>query len=125
MFSEKTARDKDAARFLVESQRGFYGDTYKFLRGLGFKGAITASNWITASPQVLGPLEKYTYTVGDFIDRHGYFGCHSQGERRSGRSATGTPTPTAAPCGSTPSSRASPRRLSTRRWTPATTASPR
>ncbi len=41
---------------------------------------ITASNWITASPQVLGPLEKYTYTVADFIDRHGYFGCHSQGE---------------------------------------------
>ncbi len=80
MFNEKTARDKDAARFLVESQRGFYRDTYQFLRGLGFKGVITASNWITASPQVLGPLEKYTYTVADFIDRHGYFGCHSQGE---------------------------------------------
>ncbi len=80
MFSEKTPRDKDAARFLVESQRGFYRDTYRLLRGLGFKGMITASNWITASPQVLGPLEKYTYTVTDFIDRHGYFGCHSQGE---------------------------------------------
>ncbi len=80
MFNERTARDKDTARFLVESQRGFYHDTYQFLRGLGFKGVITASNWITASPQVLGPLEKYTYTVGDFIDRHGYFGCHSQGE---------------------------------------------
>ncbi len=80
MFNEKTARDKDAARFLVESQRGFYRDTYRFLRGLGFKGVITASNWITASPQVFGPLEKYTYTVGDFIDRHGYFSCHSQGE---------------------------------------------
>jgi hypothetical protein len=80
MFNEKTTRDRDAARFLVESQRGFYRDTYMFLRGLGFKGMITASNWITASPQVFGPLEKYTYTVGDFIDRHGYFGCHSQGE---------------------------------------------
>lgn len=80
MFSEKTSRDKDAVRFLVESQRGFYRDTYEFLRGLGFKGVITASNWVTASPEVLGPLEKYTYTVTDFIDRHGYFGCHSQGE---------------------------------------------
>ena len=80
LFSERTARDKDTARFLVESQRGFYHDTYEFLRGLGFKGVITTSNWITASPQILGPLEKYTYTVGDFIDRHGYFGCHSQGE---------------------------------------------
>jgi hypothetical protein len=80
MFSEKTPRDKDAAAFLVESQRGFYRDTYRFLRGLGFKGVITASNWITASPEVLGPLEKYSYTVGDFIDRHGYFGCHHRGE---------------------------------------------
>jgi hypothetical protein len=80
MFNEKTTRDKDTTQFLVESQRGFYRDTYRFLRGLGFKGVITASNWITASPQVFGPLEKYTYTVGDFIDRHGYFGCHSQGE---------------------------------------------
>jgi hypothetical protein len=80
MFNEKTARDKDAARFLVDSQRGFYREMYRFLRGLGFKGLITASNWITASPEVLGPLEKYTYTVADFIDRHGYFGCHSRGE---------------------------------------------
>jgi hypothetical protein len=80
MFSEKTPRDKDAARFLVESQRAFYRSTYEFLHGLGFKGVITASNWITASPEVLGPLEKYTYTVTDFIDHHGYFGCHSKGE---------------------------------------------
>jgi hypothetical protein len=80
MFSEKSPRDKDAARFLVESQRAFYKDTYQFLRGLGFKGVITASNWITANPEVLGPLEKYTYTVGDFIDRHGYFGCRNRGE---------------------------------------------
>jgi len=80
IFSEKTARDKDTVRFLVESQRAFYREMYQFLRGLGFQGMITASNWITANPQVLGPLEKYTYTVGDFIDRHGYFGCHSQGD---------------------------------------------
>ena len=80
MFNERTARDKDAARFLVESQRGFYREMQRFLRGLGFKGVITASNWITASPEVLGPLEKYTYTAGDFIDRHGYFGCRNKGE---------------------------------------------
>jgi hypothetical protein len=80
IFNEKTARDKDTVAFLVESQRAFYRNTYDFLRGLGYKGLITASNWITASPQVLGPLEKYSYTVTDFIDRHGYFGCHTQGE---------------------------------------------
>ena len=27
--NEKTARDKDTARFLVESQRGFYRETYR------------------------------------------------------------------------------------------------
>ncbi len=80
MFNEKTGRDKDTVRFLVESQRGFYREMYEFLRGLGFRGVITASNWITASPEVFGPLEKYSYTVTDFIDRHGYFGCRSRGE---------------------------------------------
>ncbi|HUY33771.1 MAG TPA: hypothetical protein VMV69_13555 [Pirellulales bacterium] len=79
MFNEKTRRDQDATRFLVESQRGFYQRHYQFLRGLGFRGMITASNWVTASPRVLTPLEKYSYTVGDFIDRHGYFGCRNQG----------------------------------------------
>ncbi len=80
MFQEKTARDKDTARFLVESQREFYRQTYQFLRELGFKGVITASNWATASPEVFGPLEKLTYTVGDFVDRHGYLGCNHKGD---------------------------------------------
>lgn len=78
--NEKTKRDRDTVAFLIDSQRNFYRDTYQFLRGLGFKGVITASNWITASPEVLGPLEKYSYLVGDFLDRHGYFGCHGRGE---------------------------------------------
>lgn len=80
MFNEKTARDQDAAAFLTESQRRFYEETYQFLRDLGFKGLITCSNWTTASPEVLGPLEKYTYMAGDFIDRHGYFSCNHKGE---------------------------------------------
>lgn len=80
LANERTPRDRETARFLVESQRGFYADTVRFLRDLGYKGLITASNWATASPPVLGPLEKYTYTVGDFIDRHGYFGCNGRGE---------------------------------------------
>lgn len=78
--NERSARDKDTARFLLESQRGFYEDTYSFLRDLGFKGVITASNWTTASAEVLGPLEKYSYTAGDFIDRHGYFSSAEQGD---------------------------------------------
>ncbi|MCY2953953.1 MAG: hypothetical protein NTU53_18580 [Planctomycetota bacterium] len=80
MFNDKTSRDKDTARFLLENQRNFYQETGQFLRELGFKGVITASNWATASPEVFGPLEKYSYTVGDFIDRHGYFECNHKGQ---------------------------------------------
>lgn len=80
IFNEKTARDKDTVAFLFELQKKFYMDTIAFLRRLGFKGLITASNWATASPEFFGPLEKLTYTSGDFIDRHGYFECNHKGE---------------------------------------------
>ena len=79
-FHEKTPRDQDASRFLLETQTRFYAETHAFLRKLGFKGPVTASNWITASPEVFGPLEKLSYTPGDFIDRHGYFGCDQKGQ---------------------------------------------
>jgi hypothetical protein len=78
--NQRTARDKDTAAFLLASQRAFYKETYDYLRSLGFKGVITASNWATADPRVLGPLEKYSYTPTDFIDRHGYFGGTHKGE---------------------------------------------
>ena len=78
--NERTPRDMDTARFLAESQRAFYTETKQALRDLGFKGVICASNWITADPRVLGPLERYTYVPCDFIDRHGYFGCLTKGE---------------------------------------------
>ncbi len=80
MFNDKAVRDQDTAQFLLETQTQFYSDTYAFLRKLGFKGPITASNWATASPEVFGPLEKLSYTCGDCIDRHGYFGCNHKGE---------------------------------------------
>jgi hypothetical protein len=80
MFTEKSLRDRDAVQFLFELQQKFYADTYKFLRSLGFKGVITASNWATASPEVFGPLEKLSYATTDFIDRHGYFGVTHKGE---------------------------------------------
>ena len=80
MFSEKTPRDKDTAAFLLEAQRGFYQDQVKYVHSLGYKGLVTASNWVTASPEVFGPIEKYSYTVGDFLDRHGYFGCDEKGD---------------------------------------------
>jgi hypothetical protein len=78
--NERLARDKDAARFLTEAMKRFYDDHGKFLRELGYKGVITASNWTTADPRVLGPLERYAYTGTDFIDRHGYFAPKIEGQ---------------------------------------------
>lgn len=80
MFNEKKTRDKDTVAFLFELQRKFYAETYAFLRSLGFKGLITASNWSTASPEIFGPLEKWSYAGTDFIDRHGYFSVEHKGE---------------------------------------------
>lgn len=80
MFTEKSERDQDTAAFLMETQRGFYESTIGWLREKGFKGLVTASNWTTANNDIFGPLEKYSYTPGDFIDRHGYFSCDQQGD---------------------------------------------
>jgi len=80
MAHEKTVRDQDTAAFLLETQTKFYAETYRYLRQTGFKGVITASNWTTASPELFGPLEKLSYTVTDFVDRHGYFGCNHKGD---------------------------------------------
>lgn len=78
--NERTARDRDTAAFLFEKQSGFYRDTVAYLRGRGFHGVITASNWTTADARVLGPLEKMSYLEGDFVDRHGYFSGSVKGE---------------------------------------------
>ena len=80
MFHQKTPRDQDTIAFLLEVQRDFYVEQIRFLRELGYRGLITCSNWTTASPEILGPLEKYSYTVGDLVDRHGYFGSGAKGE---------------------------------------------
>ncbi len=80
IFTDQTPRDIDTVRFLYETQERFYREQSVFLRDLGFKGLITASNWKTAHAKILGPLENMSYTVGDFIDRHGYYAGHHNGD---------------------------------------------
>jgi len=75
----RSHRGQETVRFLFEVQHRFYAETYSFLRELGFHGAIGASNWQTASPALLGPLEKLSYLAGDFVDRHGYLECARTG----------------------------------------------
>lgn len=83
IFNNKSRRDQDTARFLAETQRAFYARQVAFLKDLGFKGLITASNWHTAEDQIFKPLEIWSYLPGDFIDRHGYFGTFAEGENVS------------------------------------------
>ncbi len=81
--NERKLRDQDTARFLCETQRDFYKVHTDYLRSKGFRGLITASNWHTADPAIFGPLEQFSYTPGDIIDRHGYFGVEHSGENSS------------------------------------------
>jgi hypothetical protein len=83
-------RARDTAAFLADVQRRYYDETYAFLKKeLGFRGAVTGSNWVTADPERLGPLDKWSNTGCDFLDHHGYFGGPHQGESAAYLISTG------------------------------------
>lgn len=82
IFNKRDTRSQDTAAFLALNQKEFYEKHVAFLKQeLGYKGMVYGSNWTTASPQYLGPLDKWTNTVADFMDRHGYFGGPHEGPR--------------------------------------------
>lgn len=73
-FGPNSLRMRDTLRFLVEDMRGFYEYHRDYLKNtLGYRGLVQGTNWITASPTRLGPLEKWANASMDFLDRHGYF----------------------------------------------------
>ncbi len=78
---EQRARTARQIRFLMGIQRKFYEDGRKYIREeLGATAMVNTSNWITADPAALDAVERYTYTAGDFMDRHGYFDRDHKGE---------------------------------------------
>jgi hypothetical protein len=80
----KQKRMSDQVQFLTEHQKSFYEDMMDFFRNdIGTQSMISASNWTSADPITLDPLEKYTYTATDIIDRHGYFECDHEGDGAS------------------------------------------
>lgn len=82
IFNQRDKRCQDTAEFLTKHQRDFFEAMVKFIKGeLGYKGLVVCSNWITADERTLGPLDKWSNLVGDFMDRHGYFGGPHKGER--------------------------------------------
>jgi hypothetical protein len=84
---QNARRRKETAqqvRFLTMHQRKFYQDTVAYLKkDLGYRGLVSCSNWKTADANILDALERYTYTAGDVIDRHGYFGPQHKGDGAS------------------------------------------
>lgn len=80
MKTRGSTRDFDQIRFFYETQRQTYEAKAAHLRALGFKGLITAGNWITSDDQKFDALERSTYLVGDFIDHHhAYYNGHHSG----------------------------------------------
>ncbi|MCD6338503.1 MAG: hypothetical protein J7M29_03870 [Verrucomicrobia bacterium] len=81
---ERRPRDQDTARFLTELMRRWYSEEKRFLKEeLGCRALVYGSNWKTASPTCLDPLDKYANAVGDFFDRHGYYSGRHDGDRSS------------------------------------------
>lgn len=79
--TDKAKRVGDQVRFLAEHQREFYTSIVNyFKKELGVGGLISPSNWHVSDGPMLDALERYTYTAGDVIDRHGYFGGEHKGE---------------------------------------------
>jgi len=84
--SGRSRRIRDQVRFLAEHQRAFYAATIDyFRRDLGLKSLVSCSNWTTADPVLLDALERWTYTAGEVIDQHGYFGGPHRGPSASYR----------------------------------------
>lgn len=69
-------RATDQLRFMVETMRDFYQQTGDWLRkDLGYRGALLSTNWKTADPRVLDPLDKYADCVLDLTANNNYFEC--------------------------------------------------
>ncbi len=76
----KRKRMVDQVAFLATTQREFYAQTTAYMKELGCRAPISASNWTTADNLVLGGVERWTYLAADVVDKHGYFGGKHEGD---------------------------------------------
>ncbi len=90
-------RIRDQVTFLAMLQHRFYQHIIAYLHSqLHVRPLISPSNWTTADPTLLDGIERWTYTSGDVMDRHGYFdathtGPNSAWSVASGQSVIGRP----------------------------------
>ncbi len=69
-------RAGDQIEWMVESMKSFNDEMKKdFAKEIGMGQLITASNWKSTDPRVLGGLERYSYTGSDVVLRNSYYGC--------------------------------------------------
>ncbi len=79
---DKKKRMENQVQFLAETQRDWFTQARDyFKKDLGYPGLISASNWCTCDDRLYDSVERWTYQVGDVIDRHGYYG---KGDMRVG-----------------------------------------
>jgi hypothetical protein len=65
----------DQVQFLAETQHAFNADIARYVReDLGYRGLVAPNNWRTADDIALLDVERWTYTAGDVIDMHHYYG---------------------------------------------------
>ncbi len=68
------ARALDTARFLAETQAGFYAQMLPFVKDdLKFSGIVSTSNKQAASAPELGWINAWSQVAGDVTERHGNF----------------------------------------------------
>lgn len=73
-------RQQDQLRFLTETQATFWAEIRDLVRGLGYNGPVSSTNWKTANDLILRDVEYFTYTQNDVLDVHNYFNSPSNTE---------------------------------------------
>lgn len=66
-------RSRDQVEFLTTVQYDFYAKMKMKFREMGIRSLVAGSNWKTAEPATLGPLEYYSYTAVDVVNKNEYF----------------------------------------------------
>ncbi len=72
-YQQHPKRARDQMEFLTKAQYDTYAFFKKTYADLGIKKMVAGSNWKTADPSTLGPLEHYSYTATDMVCRNEYF----------------------------------------------------
>lgn len=70
-------RSRDTAQFLAETQAAFFENMVSYLKNdLHFRGLVSTSNKLAENASVLGWINAWSQSAGDFTERHGNFLTH-------------------------------------------------